>query len=103
MDFAVPLDHWVKLKESKKKDKYLDLARELKKLGIMKVTMILIIIGAFVTVTKWLVQGLEDLKARGRVETIQNAAYFRSARILRSVRETWGDLLSLKLLWKTIQ
>ena len=31
MDFAVPADHRVKLKESKKKDKYLDLARELKK------------------------------------------------------------------------
>ena len=31
MDFAVPADHRLKLKESEKKDKYLDLARELKK------------------------------------------------------------------------
>ena len=31
MDFAVPADHRVKLKESEKKDKYLDLTRELKK------------------------------------------------------------------------
>ena len=31
MDFAVPADHRVELKESKKRDKYLDLARELKK------------------------------------------------------------------------
>ena len=31
MDFAVPVDHKVKLKESQKKDKYLDLARGLKK------------------------------------------------------------------------
>ena len=31
MDFAVPADHWIKLKESEKKDKYLDLARELEK------------------------------------------------------------------------
>ena len=31
MNFAVPADHKVKLKESEKKDKYLDLARELKK------------------------------------------------------------------------
>ena len=30
-------DHTIKLKESKKKDKYLDLARELKKLWKMKV------------------------------------------------------------------
>ena len=31
VDFAVPVDHWVKMKESEKKDKYLDIARELKK------------------------------------------------------------------------
>ena len=31
MDFAVPADHRVKFKESEKKDKYLDLVRELKK------------------------------------------------------------------------
>ena len=30
VDFAVLADHRVELKESKKKDKYLDLARELK-------------------------------------------------------------------------
>ena len=30
-DFAVPADHRIKLKEKEKKDKYLDLARELKK------------------------------------------------------------------------
>ena len=32
MDFAVPADHRVKLKVSEKNDKYLDLARKLKKL-----------------------------------------------------------------------
>ena len=31
VDFAVPADHRIKLKESEKKFKYLDLARELKK------------------------------------------------------------------------
>ena len=48
MDFAVPADHIIKLKESEKKDKYLDLVRQLKKLWNMKVTIILIVIGAFV-------------------------------------------------------
>ena len=33
MDFAVPRDHRVKLKESEKRDKYLNLARELKNYG----------------------------------------------------------------------
>ena len=32
MNIAIPADHWVKLKESKKRDKYQDLARERKKL-----------------------------------------------------------------------
>ena len=31
VDFAVPADRRIKLKECKKKDKYLDLAKELKK------------------------------------------------------------------------
>ena len=33
MDFAVPADHRIKLKDSEKKDKYFDLARELKNFG----------------------------------------------------------------------
>ena len=31
MVFAVPADHWIKLKENEKKDKYQDLLRELRK------------------------------------------------------------------------
>ena len=68
MDFAVPADHRVKLKESEKKDKYLDLARELKKLGNKKVTFIPIIICVFGTVTEGLVKGLEVLEITGRVD-----------------------------------
>ena len=36
VDFAVPADQRVKLKEIEKKDKYLDLARELKNCGTWK-------------------------------------------------------------------
>ena len=56
-----------------------------------------IVIGALVKVNKGLVQGLEDLEIRGRVETIQNIARLRSARVLRRVLMAWRDLLSLKL------
>ena len=70
VDFAVPTDHKIKLKECEKKDKYLDLAWELKNLWNMQVTVIPIVIGAFGTVTKSLLKGVEDLKACGRVETI---------------------------------
>ena len=51
VDFAVPADHRIKLKEYEKRDKYLDLAIELKKLWNMKVTIRPIVIGAFGTVT----------------------------------------------------
>ena len=71
VDFAVPTDHRIKLKESEKKDKYLYFARELKKLWNMQVTIIPIVIGAFGTVTKGLPKGLEDLEVGRRVETIQ--------------------------------
>ena len=98
--FTVPADHRIKLKECENKDKYLDLARELKKLWNMQVTIIPIVIGAFGTVTKGLLKRLEDLEVGGRVETIQTIALLRTARILRRVRETWGDLLSLRLQWK---
>ena len=43
MDFAVPADHRVKLKESEKKDKYLDLAKELKNYGTWKWRLILVL------------------------------------------------------------
>ena len=42
----VPGDHYVKMTESEKIDKYLDRARELRKLGNMKVKFVPIIIGA---------------------------------------------------------
>ena len=99
MDFDVSADHRIKLKESEKKDKYFDFARELKKLWNMKVTIIPIVIGAFGTVTKGL---YKELEVGERVETIQTTALLRTARILRRVRKTYGDLLSLKLQWKTI-
>ena len=90
VNLAVPVGHRIKLKECKKKDKYLDHARELKKkqLWNMKVTIILIVIGAFGTVTKGLLKRLEDLEVGGRVETIQTTALLRTARILRRVLET---------------
>ena len=92
------------LKESKKKDKYLDLARELKKkkLWNTKVTVIAIVIGALGSFTKRLVQGLEDLEIKGWVETMPLTALLRSSRILWKVLGTWEDFLSPRLMWKTI-
>ena len=54
----------------------------------MKVTIIPIVIGAFGTVTKGLLKGLEDLEFGDRGETIQTTALLKTARILRRVLET---------------
>ena len=70
VDFAVPADYRIKLKECEKKDKYPDLARELKKLWNMKVTIIPIVIGDLGTVTKGLLKVLGCLEVGERVENI---------------------------------
>ena len=64
VDFAVPADHRIKLKENEKKDKYLNLAKELKKkhnkkLWNRKVSTIPIVIVAFSTVTTGLSKGVD--------------------------------------------
>ena len=52
VDFVVQADYSVELKESEKTDKYVDLARELKKLWNMKVTVIPFVHGVPGTVAK---------------------------------------------------
>ena len=89
VEIACPAHHSVKLKNGEK-DKYLDLARKLKKLWNIKVTFIPIVIDVLSTVTERLLKGLEDLAIKGRVETIQISILLRSARILKRVLKTWG-------------
>ena len=72
MNFAVPADHRINLKESEKKDKYLDFAKELKTCETWKWRLYQI------AVTKELVKGIIDLEIRGWVETIQ------------TTKESWG-------------
>ena len=54
----------------------------------MKTTKIPIVIGAPSTTEKGLVQEMEYLEIRGRLETIQTIALLRSARILRNILDT---------------
>ena len=63
VDFTVPADHRIKLK---KRISTSTLLGNWKKLWNMKVTIIPIVIGAFGTVTKGLLKGLEDLEISGR-------------------------------------
>ena len=102
LDFAVPSDNRVKLKESEKNNKYRYIAWELKKTLEHE--------SDDCTNCNWcswcshqrIGTGLEDLEIKWRVETIQTTALLRWARILRRVLETWGDLLFLILQWRTI-
>ena len=61
-----------------------------------------IVIGVLCTIIEGLIKGLEDLEIRGRDETLQTTVLLRSAKVLRRFMETWGDLLSPKFQWKTI-
>ena len=74
MDFAVSLDHRVEIKESKKIDKYLDLAREQKKPWNPRVEVIPIEVRVF---------GLEEYEIGERIETTRTTA-LKSARIFKS-------------------
>ena len=65
----------------------------------MKVTVIPIVISTLGTLTKGLIQGLEDLEIRGQMETIRTIALLR---VLRRVLDTWGNFLPFKLQWETI-
>ena len=69
VDFVASAEHSVKF-NGEKRDKDLELARDLKKLW----NMIPIVIGALGTITKGLVKATEDLKFSGQVETICNVA-----------------------------
>ena len=82
---------------SENKRKFLGLARKLKTLWNMRMWVIWIIVGALEMVLKGFVKELEELEINERMETIQNLALLRSARILGRVLEIWGHLQSLRL------
>ena len=74
----------------------------------MKVTVLPLLIGALVTVTKELIKGFDDLKISGQVETIHFTALLRSARVL----EIWVHFFFIQtpvinypqtLMWKTLK
>ena len=90
-DFLIPADYREKIKESKNTGKYLNLARELKRLQNMKIMVMPIIVGVFGMVLKILEKRLGKLEIRGRIgtiQTIQTTALLRLTRILRRVLET---------------
>ena len=87
IDFAIPHDTRVNAKEVEKIEKYQDLAREVKKVWSMRVTVIPKVIGALGTTPKKLKKRLEDIGIETRVTELQKTVILHSARILRKVLE----------------
>ena len=71
MVFAVPADHRVRIRENENenemKDKYSDLARQLRKLLNISRLVIPIVVGTLETVHKCLEKELEELEIGGRI------------------------------------
>ena len=97
VDFAVPVDPREKLKESEKRDNYLDLARELEKTIEHENDGDTNCNGRARYSHQRIFTGTGRLEIRGRVETTQTITLMILAKILRRVIETWGDLLSFRL------
>ena len=73
------------------RDKFLYLARELKKLQNLKVMIIPIVIGALGTVPKGLVRGLKELEIGGQAKKsifMINQNTEKSLRVLRKLADT---------------
>ena len=88
VDFAVLADHRIKLKECEKKDKYLDLARELKKTMEHDGDNYTNCDWCFWHSNKRITKGIAELEVGEQVEIIQTTRLLRTARILRRVLET---------------
>ena len=82
MDLADLADQRVKSKDSNKWVNNIDLARDLKNLLNMKITMVPVVIGALGTTPLEHVKGLENLEIREQVETIQTTGSLGSVRIV---------------------
>ena len=83
MDFAIPVDDKMKIKESEKVDKYLDLAKDLIKLWNRKVMVIPIAVGALGTVPKDLEKRLRELKIKRRIERPSRSKYLKESKKLK--------------------
>ena len=72
MTYCLPYEnHRLKIKESKKIHKYLDLARQLEMLENMKLSVISIVVGALGMIPKGIETRLYKSETRGRIGTVQ--------------------------------
>ena len=93
MDFAIPEDHEMKIKEREKIDEYLDLARELKKVWNRRVKLISVVVGHW-NVTQGLESGSGRVGNRKKNRDHQN---YSIDKIGQDTEKNPGDLRRLAL------
>ena len=93
LEFTLPADHRVKIKECKKikKKKTLGPCQRTQKAGGSNYYQLCLAPSG---------KGLVELEISRRIESTQTAAWLTSARILIKILETKGDLLGLRFQWK---
>ena len=74
-------------KELEKKEKYQDLARELKMIWNIKATVTPVVIGALGALPKKLKKSSQDLGIETKIVELQKSTIIHTARILRKVLE----------------
>ena len=87
IDFGIPYDTRVHDKEVEKIEKYLDLARKLKKVRNMKVIVVSYVVGALSTPAKELEKRLKTIGIETKITELQKIVLIHTSRILRKVTE----------------
>ena len=85
IDFAVPMDHRVEIKEAEKVHNYMNLATEVRRQHRVRTKIVPIIMGALGTVPKTLEKSFEILEIPDVTSSLQTAALLGTAAILRRV------------------
>ena len=83
IDFAIPYDSKIELKEQEKIEKYQDLRREVRKMWNMKVNITPIAIGTMGAIPKKLLKRLEQLGIKTRlIELLKSAILYTARKVL---------------------
>ena len=85
IDFAIPMDHRVKVKEDNKVETYMDLAAEVRRQYRVKTEIVPIVLGALGTIPKRLEDSLGQLGLPDVIASLQKSVLISTAAILRRV------------------
>ena len=85
IEWTVPSDRNIALKEFERKSKYKDLELEIQKMWQKKTVVIPVVVSALGTVKKGMVENIKKVSERATVTEIQKTCMLGSAQIVRKV------------------